>query len=275
VEDVQPLWLVPQLENSVLKPILSLIQQYEDGHVIRDGYHICIVGRPNVGKSSLMNWLVKKDRSIVTDIPGTTRDIVEESVVFRGIPVNFSDTAGVHITQDRVESLGIEKTFERIQGSDLVLLLMDASIAGADLEKQLLDQTGSIPVILVVNKIDLAADQDNIVVDERFSSLPMVAVSVKNRIHLDALVDVMVQKILHKIQTHAPAAFIPNLRQVRAFEAAAAHVRQAMKGIEQGSPLDIIAIDIRDTVNKIDEITGTQTTDAMLDDIFSAFCIGK
>ena len=104
-DELQLLSVYPQLQSIVLKPVLRLIQRYEDFHFVRDGYCISIIGRPNVGKSSLMNWLVKKNRSIVTDIPGTTRDVVEEAVIFRGIPVNFFDTAGVHITQNTVELL--------------------------------------------------------------------------------------------------------------------------------------------------------------------------
>jgi len=275
VEELQLLSVCPQLQSSVLEPILSLIQQYEDCHVIRDGYRISIIGRPNVGKSSLMNWLVKKDRSIVTDIPGTTRDVVEEAVIFRGIPVNFSDTAGIHLTQNTVELLGIEKTYERIHASDLILMLLDASVSDYELENQLLDMTGSVPVILVFNKIDLAADPDYIVENEKFSSFPSVAISVKEEIHMETLVDLIVKKVHEKSQGEEPVGFIPNLRQARAFEKAAAHIRQAMDGIQRMSPPDVIVMDIRDAMDSIDEISGARATDEVLDHIFNSFCIGK
>jgi len=275
VEELQLLSVYPLLQSSVLEPILSLIQQYEDCHVVRDGYRISIVGRPNVGKSSLMNWLVKKDRSIVTDIPGTTRDVVEEAVIFRGIPVNFSDTAGVHITQNTVELLGIEKTYECIHASDLILMLLDASVSDYEMENQLLDMTGSIPVILVFNKIDLAADPDYIVDNEKFSTFPSVAISVKNQIHLESLVDLVVKKILEKTRGEEPIGFIPNLRQTRAFEKAAAHIRLAMDGIQRMRPFEVIVMDIRDAIDSIDEISGSRTTDEILDHIFNSFCIGK
>jgi tRNA modification GTPase len=275
VEELQLLSVYPQLQSEVLEPILSLIQQYEDCHVIRDGYRISIIGRPNVGKSSLMNWLIKKDRSIVTDIPGTTRDVVEESVIFRGIPVNFSDTAGVHITQNTVELLGIEKTYECIYASDLILMLLDASVSDYALENQLLDMTGSVPVILVFNKIDLAADPGYIVQNEKFSTLPSVAISVKEEIHMELLVDLMVKKILEKTRGEEPVGFIPNLRQAHAFEKAAGHIRQALDGIQQMHPSEVIVMDIRDAIDSIDEITGARTTDEILDNIFNSFCIGK
>jgi tRNA modification GTPase len=275
VEEVPVLSIYPQLQTSVLEPILSLIQQYEDCHVVRDGYRISIIGRPNVGKSSLMNWLVKKDRSIVTDIPGTTRDVVEEAVIFRGIPVHFSDTAGVHITQNTVELLGIEKTYERIHASDLILMLLDASVSDYALENQLLDMTGSVPVVLVFNKIDLAANHDNIVNNKKFLMLPSVAISVKEEIHMEALVDLIVKKVLEKTRCEEPVGFIPNLRQAHAFEKAACHIRQAMDGIQQKRPLEVIVLDIRDAIDSIDEISGTRTTDEILDHIFNSFCIGK
>ncbi len=275
VEELQLLSVYPQLQSNVLVPILSLIQQYEDCHVIRDGYRISIIGRPNVGKSSLMNWLVKKDRSIVTDIPGTTRDVVEEAVIFRGIPVNFSDTAGVHITQNTVELLGIEKTYERIHTSDLILLLLDASVSDYELENQLLDMTGNVSVILVFNKIDLAADPGYIVDNERFSTVPSVAISVKEQIHMERLVDLIVKKILEKTQGEEPVGFIPNLRQARAFEKAAGYIRQAMDGIQRMSPSEVVVMDIRDAIDCIDEISGARITDEILDHIFNSFCIGK
>ncbi|MCX5881623.1 MAG: tRNA uridine-5-carboxymethylaminomethyl(34) synthesis GTPase MnmE [Deltaproteobacteria bacterium] len=275
VEELQLLSVCPQLQSSVLEPILSLIQQYEDCHVIRDGYRISIIGRPNVGKSSLMNWLVKKDRSIVTDIPGTTRDVVEEAVIFRGIPVNFSDTAGIHITQNTVELLGIEKTYECIHASDLILMLLDASVSDYELENQLLDMTGSVPVILVFNKIDLAADPDYVIENNRFSTLPSVAISVKEQTHMETLVDLIVKKVHEKSQGQETVGFIPNLRQARAFEKAAAHIRQAMDGIQRMNPSEVIVMDIRDAMDSIDEVSGVQTTDEVLDHIFNSFCIGK
>lgn len=274
-DEFQPSSVVSLLDTVVLESIQTLIRRHEDGRVIRDGYRITIVGRPNVGKSSLMNWLVGTERSIVTDIPGTTRDVVEDAVVFRGIPVNFFDTAGVHITQDTVELLGIEKTYERIHASDLILLVLDASCTDTDLETRLLEQARGIPVIRVLNKIDIAPDLGNIVVDDALASLPVVAISVKNRQNLDALSDMMAKEILQKIPEDTPAGLIPNLRQACALEDAMVYIHQALDGIRRNSPMEIIAMDIRDALDRIDEITGCRTSDEILDRIFDAFCIGK
>ena len=275
-DDFQPQSVAPLLEAGVLSPILALIQQHEDGRMIRDGYRIAIVGRPNVGKSSLMNWLVGAERSIVTDIPGTTRDVVADAVVFRGVPVNFFDTAGVHVTQDTVELLGIAKTYERIRASDLVLLVQDASCDDSGPETGLLARTGQIPVIRVLNKIDIAPDPDKVIKDMALQSPPVVAVSVKNRLNLEALSDRMALEILRKIPAEdAPCPLMPNLRQARALEAAADCIRQALAGIRQEMPAELIAMDMRDALERIDEITGARTSDEILDRIFDAFCIGK
>jgi tRNA modification GTPase len=274
-DDFQPLSVIPFLETGALAPIQTLIRRHADGRVMRDGYRITIVGRPNVGKSSLMNWLVGSERSIVTDIPGTTRDVVADAVVFRGIPVNFFDTAGVHITQDTVELLGIEKTYDRIRTSDLILLVMDASCTDVGLENGLLEQTQGIPVIRVINKIDLAPNHDNSVGESGLASLPVVAVSVKNRLNLEALAELLAREILKRIPAQAPAGPIPNLRQSAALEDAAACITLALEGIRLKNPAELIAMDIRDALDRIEEITGMRTSEEILDRIFDSFCIGK
>jgi tRNA modification GTPase len=171
--------------------------------------------------------------------------------------------------------LGIEKTYECIHASDLILMLLDASVSGYELEYQLLDMTGSVPVILVFNKIDLAADPDYVIENNRFSTLPSVAISVKEQTHMETLVDLIVKKVHEKSQGQETVGFIPNLRQARAFEKAAAHIRQAMDGIQRMNPSEVIVMDIRDAMDSIDEISGVQTTDEVLDHIFNSFCIGK
>jgi tRNA modification GTPase len=274
-DEFQPLSVVPILETRILEPIQTLICHHDDGRIVRDGYRISIIGRPNVGKSSLMNWLVGTERSIVTDIPGTTRDVVTDAVIFRGIPVNFFDTAGVHITQDTVELLGIEKTYERIRTSDLILMVMDASCSDSSLEDQLMVQIGDTPVIRVLNKIDLAPDHDIIIKSDATILLPMVPVSVKNRLNLDMLADRISFEIQRKTAELPSDGWFPNLRQTTALEDAAACIHRTLDSIRQKSPAEIIAIDIRDTLDRINEITGTHTSDEILDRIFDAFCIGK
>ena len=163
--------------------------------------------------------------------------MVEEAVIFRGIPVNFSDTAGVHITQNTVELLGIEKTYERIHASDLILMLLDASVSDYELENQLLDMTGSVPVILVFNKIDLAADPDYIVDNEKFSTLPSVAISVKEQTHMEALVDLIVKKILEKPRVKSLLDLFPISGRRAHLKKQPCYIRQAMDGIQRMSPI--------------------------------------
>ncbi len=274
-DEFQPLSVIPILETRILEPIQTLIRQYDDGRIIRDGYRISIIGRPNAGKSSLMNWLVGAERSIVTDIPGTTRDVVADSVIFRGIPVNFFDTAGVHITQNTVELLGIKKTYERIRTSDLILMVMDASCDDGALEDQLLEQTGEIPVIRVLNKIDLAPDHNNVIRSDASALPSVVPVSVINRLNLDILADRIALEIQRKTAELPSDGWIPNLRQATALEDAVVCIDRTLEGIWQKSPAEIIALDIRDALYRIDEITGARASDEILDRIFDAFCIGK
>jgi tRNA modification GTPase len=266
---------VSRLETDVLKPIRKLIHHYEDGRVIRDGYRITIIGRPNVGKSSLMNWLVGYERSIVTEIPGTTRDVVTDSVMFQGIPVHFSDTAGIHFTQDVVELLGIEKTYENIRTADLILLVMDASATDCSREEHLLEQIRNIPVIRILNKIDLAPDYDNGIRNVSLDDLPMMSISVKKQLNLESLADRIALEVHQKTADLLDIGWIPNLRQTTALEDAATCVQRALSGIRQNSPAEIIAMDIRDAMERIDEITGIRTAEATLDRIFNTFCIGK
>lgn len=275
VETIQLETFVARLETDVLDPIQKLIRHYEDGRVIRDGYRITIIGRPNVGKSSLMNWLVGSDRSIVTEIPGTTRDIVTDSVMFQGIPVNFFDTAGVHFTQDTVELLGIEKTYENIRTADLILLVMDASITDCSLEEYLMEQIQNVPVIRVLNKIDLAPNYGNDIKNASLDHLPMVPVSVINQSNLESLADRIALEFHRKTSELPDTGWIPNLRQTTELENMAEDVDRALSGIRQNSPAEIIAMDIRDAMDRIDEIIGVRTTEAILDRIFDTFCIGK
>ena len=264
-----------RLETNVLKPALRLIQHYKEFHQIRDGYKISIVGRPNVGKSSLMNWLVQKQRSIVTDIPGTTRDLVDANIIFKGVPVCFSDTAGVHPTHDTVEMLGIARTFEAICASDLILLVIDASSADFDQEHRILDMAASIPVLLVINKIDLIADPANMTLSKRLSALSSVQVSVTHDLYLNTLTE-QIGKYTHNAFSSLDADdVVPNLRQSLLLEKAVKYIQQAIDGVISTSSPEMICIDIRDAIHHIDEISGSQISDEILDCIFSSFCIGK
>ncbi len=275
VEEIEKISVSERLSTEILYPILNLIKRYEDCRAIRDGFKISIIGRPNVGKSSLMNWLIKKERSIVTDIPGTTRDVVEDVAMFRGIPVCLADTAGIHITHDAVEILGIEKTFESIRSSDLILLVINSAVSDFEPEISLLDKTGSIPVILVLNKIDLVANSDNINLPERCSGISSIAISVKNEINMDALVELIAEQVFQKSLVDDREGFIPNVRHARALEKSAGFLRKAISGIDNALPLELIAMDMRDAIGCIDEISGRNISDDILDHIFNSFCIGK
>ena len=264
-----------RLEIRILNPILKLIQRHKEFRYIRDGYRISIVGRPNVGKSSLMNRLINKSRAIVTDIPGTTRDIVNENVIFKGIPVCFSDTAGIHSTHDVIELLGIDRTYEAMYASDLILLVIDASMSDFDQEHRILDIVGLTPVLLVINKIDLITDPANMMLSERLSRLLSVQISVTSDLYIDILADQIGKYTRTAFSCSDVDDVVPNLRQSLSLEKAAQCVQKAIDGIVSMYPLEMIEMDIRDALCQMDEISGVQISDEILDRIFNSFCIGK
>ena len=275
VESFRYAAVIPQIKTDILNPILNLIQQYDDRHYVRDGFHVSIIGLPNVGKSSLMNWLLKKNRSIVTGIPGTTRDVIEESVILNGTQVVFSDTAGIRPTNDPLELLGIEKTYETIHASDLILLVMDSFPLHADLLNQFLNTASRIPVIVVLNKIDLINEYHDIEIIQSELSFPFVAISVKNEMNMDSFVSRITEHIHQKASNNNVTELIPNLRQKCILQKSVDYILSAIDGLQLSNHLDLIAMDIKDSIICLDDISGNNVSDEILDQIFNTFCIGK
>lgn len=274
-EDVDVDQIVESLRNAARRPMMSLLDHYEQGHILRDGLRLIVVGKPNVGKSSLMNRLLQKDRVIVTSIPGTTRDIVEETLNIHGIPVILSDSAGLHDTDDPVESIGIRKTQESISQSDLVLFMVAADEALTKEDVNIYDQIKEKQVVLVINKIDLAAD--DIVPDPTapWRRLPQANISALYGTGLDKLKDLIAQVTLGGTDIDHHSMVIPNLRQKMALERCLDAVNSAIEGLCGRSMAELISIDLQDAVDALGEIIGGHTKEGVLDQIFSRFCIGK
>ncbi|MGD9365127.1 MAG: tRNA uridine-5-carboxymethylaminomethyl(34) synthesis GTPase MnmE, partial [Desulfobacteraceae bacterium] len=171
--------IAAKIQNKVVKPIEELLRHYEDGHVLRDGIRLDIVGRPNVGKSSLLNRLIQKDKAIVTHIPGTTRDLIEDHINIEGIPILVTDTAGLHITDDPVEIIGIQKTKANISMSDLVLWVIDAESGFTEEDRQVFEQIGHQNILLVINKKDLLKAGLKVDLPDEFMTVPKVMISAK------------------------------------------------------------------------------------------------
>lgn len=260
--------------KDVFLPLKTLLKSYDDGHLLREGLRLVIVGRPNVGKSSLMNSLLKKERAIVTPVPGTTRDTIEEHVNINGLPVSLSDTAGVHDSDDPVETIGIQRT-EKIAGeADLILFMIDAGSGVTDDDSAIFEKIKGKPVILIVNKIDLESGEKRTGTPEEWNVLSVVRTSVR----FDKGIEVLKEKIYENsigLNGESEAWIVPNLRQKKMLEKCLSSAETAEKGAKEGVPPELTAIDLREAIGALNQIVGEDPKVDILDDIFSRFCIGK
>ena len=261
-----------EIIRDVLGTCKTCIKQYEDAHFLRDGIRLVICGEPNVGKSSLMNRLVNQERSIVTSIPGTTRDLIEENININGIPFVISDTAGIHQTDDLVEKIGIERARKHINACDLILLMKEAGrkIRVKDIENTL---PPGKRVILTINKVDKVAGNGIPELPEKLKHIPVVPIS--------ALYNQGIEELRKKIMDFTvsdltiSSSIVPNLRHKTALEQAALSLEQAEKSLLTAMEEETLAIDIRNAADFLGQITGDTAGIDILDNIFSSFCIGK
>ncbi len=259
---------------AVLTEIDRMLATAESGELLRTGLKVAIVGRPNVGKSSLLNAWSRCDRAIVTDLPGTTRDVVESQLVVGGIPIQVLDTAGIREASDPVEQMGIARSRQVAQSADLVLLTIDAAAGWTGADQQLYESVQETCLILVVNKVDLVAAE----VVKRLvfpSNLPIVQTAAAQQQGIDALEQAILNAIHADRLTTANLEFTVNQRQGAALTAARNALYQVQQTIESQLPLDFWTIDLRIAIAALGNITGDEITESMLDEIFSRFCIGK
>ncbi|MBQ3425770.1 MAG: tRNA uridine-5-carboxymethylaminomethyl(34) synthesis GTPase MnmE [Clostridia bacterium] len=242
-----------------------LIRSAEDGRIIRDGIRCAIVGKPNVGKSSILNYLAKSERAIVTDIAGTTRDVIEESVTINGIPLVLSDTAGIHETDDAVERIGVDRSMQYIDGADIVIVVTDAAVGIDDEDRVVLTATRDKKRIVLVNKTDIAEGDDEL----------GIAVSAATGAGMDRLAE-EIARLCRLSELHTEnGAVITNMRHRAALQAAYDALMGACEALSAGMPTDIVSIDIAAAMDALGEITGETVRDSVVDDIFHNFCVGK
>lgn len=257
--------------KEVLTKVNSLLETSEQGTLIRDGINTVICGRPNVGKSSLLNALADTDRAIVTEIAGTTRDVIEERVTLSGVCLNIFDTAGIRDTDNPVESLGITKAEEYLKKADLVLMMLDASCGITDEDRKIAEKLDGKKAILIINKTDLSPNLDVSEFGDRFAS---VAISAKEGTGIDELSDTISKMFkLGEISANGDAC-ITNLRHKQALSEASSHLNAAISAIG-AVPADLIAIDVTNAISAFGEITGQTVSEEIVDRIFSRFCLGK
>lgn len=255
---------------SVSVSLSRLLANYDAGRVIREGISCAIVGKPNVGKSTLMNLLSGCERSIVTDIAGTTRDIIEEAVNVGGIALHLSDTAGIHAAADRVEQVGIERAKEKIKNAALILAVFDGSAPLAEEDKELLASLQGKTVICILNK----ADRGSKVSCNELSGFPTVLLSAKNGDGIEEL-SKQISEISHAAQLDPATAVLVNERQHKCAETAAKAIAEALAAMDSGCTLDAVAVCIDDALASLLELTGKRVTNEVADEVFRRFCIGK
>jgi tRNA modification GTPase len=259
--------------GQVLTAVREILDTAHQGKLLRQGLKIAIVGRPNVGKSSLLNAWSRSDRAIVTDLPGTTRDVVESQLVVQGIPVQILDTAGIREAHDQVERLGIERSRSAAQGADLVLLTVDAHSGWTADDQRLYETVQHRPLIVVINKMDLVTEGDMTPLPPL--SVPLVYTAAAHNQGIDHLEAAILKQVRASTFSVANVEALVNQRQAAALTRAMTALEQVQTTIADGLPLDFWTIDLRMAIHALGEVTGDDVTESMLDEIFSRFCIGK
>lgn len=274
-----------ELLNRIEFVLKRLIDSFAVGNVIKNGIPVAIVGEPNVGKSTLLNALLNEERAIVSDIAGTTRDTIEDELVINGIGFRFIDTAGIRETKDVVESIGIQKTFEKMEQAQVVLFLVDSSQFTADSLENLKIEIEKVKnkyptkaIVAIINKVDLLSEEDVKGIQEQLSSfdvqLSTIFISAKQKIGIDELKNTL----LSFVNTGAlrnNETIVTNTRHYDSLLKALEEIQKVKWGLESHLSSDLIAIDIRSALHFFGEITGEVTNDELLGNIFANFCIGK
>ena len=269
--------LEAKLRREVAVPIVELMRYYREGCIYREGLKLAIVGRPNVGKSSLLNCLLKKERAIVNALPGTTRDLIEDSFQVQGVPVTITDTAGLHEAEDPVEKIGIQKARECLKTADLILQVIDGSEELTADDHEIFSFCCGKPLIVVVNKIDLVFGRKNAVpiVPVNWDAPPTVEVSALYGDGIDRLKGCIADAIALKPQDVQHDTVIPNLRHQKALEKCHQNVLSAINALEENRTIELVALEIREAIGRLDEILGLNVDTDIFEQIFSRFCIGK
>ncbi len=265
-----------ELRDRLLPAVREFASRYDEQRVLREGLALVLAGKPNVGKSSLLNALVGRDRAIVTPIPGTTRDIIEDTFVIQGICVRVLDTAGVRSGADTIESCGIERALRCVEEADLVIWLIDASRPLSCDDDLIAAHVLHRPHLVVLNKADLPQVVERKDVFDRYPGVEhAVSLSVLRPDDIQELRETIRVLFLRDVQLSAHPAFIPNLRQKQALDETASALGRAARLIADGDFLELVAAEVRAARTALESIVGIGTPEDLLDEVFSKFCIGK
>jgi len=266
--------MVKQLSSEVMEPLERLLANVPQGRLYREGISLVIAGRPNVGKSSLLNTILQEERALVTAIPGTTRDSIEEIIDINGVPVRIIDTAGIRSGAGEVEELGISRAKDLINTADLVLFLVDASTVLTDEDRSLFHDVAHKPVLTVVNKVDISSPE-RLDISSLGEVAQIVEISAKEQLGIDSLKAAIFQKITSDSEQWDEGGCTPNMRHQVALKGANSAAVRILETLQAGQTNDLIAVDLQECLNCLGEIVGETTTDDVLDVVFEQFCLGK
>ena len=269
------LQLLREKTQQVLQGIRALLNTASQGKILRDGLKTAIVGRPNVGKSSLLNVLLREEKAIVTDIAGTTRDTIEEYVNVRGVPLQLIDTAGIRETDDVVEKIGVERSRKALKEADFVLLLLNQSETLQEEDIRLLETTKGMKRIILFNKTDLPSKLSTEDIAPYANEEEIVTTSMLNKEGIDQLEEKIAGYFFQGQMNERDATYLSNTRHIALLEKAEQALVEVQNGIEMGMPVDLIQIDFTRAWDLLGEITGDSVQDELLTQLFSQFCLGK
>lgn len=267
--------LLKEKAIEIKQRIEQLLKTASQGKIMREGLATALVGRPNVGKSSLLNHLLHEDKAIVTDVAGTTRDVIEEYVNVSGVPLKLIDTAGIRETDDKVEKIGVERSKKAIEQSDLVLLVLNAAESLTKEDLELIRLTNDKKRIIILNKTDLEEKLDRKELAKISKNAPVYATSILKNEGVEALEEAISKLFFNGIENSQSTVMVTNARHVALLEKAQNSLDSVLEGISSGMPVDLVQIDMTEAWNLLGEITGESYEDELLDQLFSQFCLGK
>ncbi len=267
--------LLLEKATQVKAQIESLLQTAQQGKILREGLDTAIIGRPNVGKSSLLNHLLREEKAIVTDIAGTTRDVIEEYVNVRGVPLKLVDTAGIRDTEDIVERIGVERSRQALAKADLILLVLNQSEPLSKEDEQLIEVTKESKRIILLNKTDLPSQLDRSKVRKLVGEARLFEVSVLNQDGLDHLEHAIADLFFGGQTADKDASYVSNTRHIALLDQAAHSLSEVIQGIELGMPVDLVQIDMTRCWDALGEVVGDSVQDELITQLFSQFCLGK
>jgi tRNA modification GTPase len=255
--------------------IERLLQTSQQGKILREGLSTVIIGRPNVGKSSLLNSLVHENKAIVTDIPGTTRDVIEEYVNVRGVPLRLLDTAGIRETEDIVERIGVERSRQVLKEADLILLVVNYADELTEEDRNIFKAVEGMDVIVIINKTDLPQRIDLGTVRELSKEHKLVTTSLLEEQGIDELEEAIASMFFSGSIESGDLTYVSNSRHIALLNQSLHSIEEAINGVDMGVPIDIIQIDLTRTWELLGEIIGESVHESLIDQLFSQFCLGK